>query len=136
MRLKVMRNNAKLLFIWFAMIRWIMLSLSNAEAQKWGADPVGNTMAILITVYLLYVMFANKPQLNNIFFGVTLGLVGYNLWCLYTMTKIFIADFSPINFGYEMLDINILSFFVIVAIRCKMTIRNTNEDSFLNVPIL
>ena len=122
-----LKNKAWLIFAWYAILRGILLSLSNPASQKWLANPVGHVMAMITVVYVLLFIFTNIEKCK-IFFIVTLGLTAFNLWCFATMGNLFISDPSPINFSYVMMDLCILTFFNVMCIFCKHSIYNTNQE--------
>jgi hypothetical protein len=122
-----LKNKAWLMFVWYAILRGILLSLSNTASQEWLANPVGHGMAMLTVIYLLLFIFTNIEK-YKIFFMISIGLTAFNLWCFSAMGVIFINDPSPINFSYVMMDLCILAFFNMMCIFCKHTIYNTNLE--------
>ena len=125
---KDLNNKAWFLIVWYGIARWILLSTSNPESQTWASNTLGNSMAIVIGVYLLAFVFMSTIQKSKLYFFVTIVLTLFNAWCLSGMCGIFIKDPSPVNFGYVMLDISILTFFNVMCIFCKHSIYNTNIE--------
>ena len=121
---------ASLLICWYGYVRWIMLPLTNAESILWGQNQFGAFIAILSGVYLGYYIIKDIPKgiYSSIWLITTMGLGMFNVWCLYGMTGIYVKDMSLINVGYMILDISILTFYILMLNKCLMTIKNTVCD--------
>ncbi len=118
------KNFAWMLFIWYFFLRWIILNNSNSTSQDWGSNPFGNILALSTIVYLFYFIVTTNPTKSVIFRISTIALWLSNLAALLMMTKIFKSDPTPLNFGYEMLDIFILLFYSVLLLLCFMGIYN------------
>ncbi len=132
---------AILLLCWYGFLRWYLLPVTNAESILWGKNQFGAFMAIVSAVYLIYYISRDIPKgvYSGVWLVTTLGLGAFNVWCLYGMTGIYLRDMSIINFMYECLDISILTFYILMIVKCAMTIQNTvcdcidNKIKFLGV---
>lgn len=122
------------LLVWYGVMRWIMLPATNQASVDWLADPFGNLLACISIIYLVYSIIIVNPQNSKIFMYCTFIILMCNIFCLYDMTKIFIFDCSPANFGYEMLDIGILTFYILMMLLCIITNRNSIFNCALKIP--
>ena len=126
---KDLKNKAWLIFIWYGIGRWLLLPNSNPVSHDWSLNILGNSMAVITIVYLLAFIFIKNIEKTKAFFTITLALTGFNLYCLILMGDIFINDPSPINFGYNIMDLCILTFFNVMCVFCKYTIFGTTNDN-------
>jgi hypothetical protein len=107
-----------------------MLPYTNAESILWGQNQLGAFMAILSGIYLAYYIVKDIPKgiYSGTWLVITMGLGLFNVWCLYGMTGIYVHDMSLINAGYMILDISILTFYILMLNKCAMTVKNTVCD--------
>jgi hypothetical protein len=116
---------------WYGIARWILLDKSNDTSEAWLLNPLGTFVALATIVYLAYFLIFKIPQkfVPFIFFSISTGLLwAINCYFLFLMTTELIKVFSPINFGYFMLDIVILSYYSLMIVFCYMTNNNTNAE--------
>ncbi len=117
------------LLAWYGVARWILLDKSNDTAQAWLENPLGTFVALVSIVYLVYFIISKTPQKSIFFWIATLMLWAVNCCFLFIMLFEFIKVSSPINFGYVMLDVAILSYYSLEIVFCLMTKNNTNAES-------
>ena len=117
---------------WYGVARWILLDKSNDTSQAWLENPLGTFVALISIVYLVYFLIFKTPQkfVPFVFFSIATGFLWVtNCYFLFIMSIEFVKVFSPINFGYLMLDIAILSYYSLMIVYCYMTNNNTNAES-------
>lgn len=128
-----MNNTLKIcsgfLLSWYGVARWILLDKSNDTSQAWLENPLGTFIALVSIVYLVYFIISKTPQKSIFFWIATSMLWIVNCYFLFIMFVEFIKISSPINYGYVMLDIAILSYYSLKIIFCLMTKNNTNAES-------
>ena len=117
------------LLSWYGIARWILLDKSNDTAQAWLENPLGTFVALVSIVYLVYFIISKTPQKSIFFWIATSMLWAVNCYFLFIMLFEFIKVSSPINFGYVMLDVAILSYYSLEIVFCLMTKNNTNVES-------
>jgi hypothetical protein len=115
-----------ILLAWYGGMRWILLASSNIDSKEWLANSFGTLLAFASIIYILY--FVIFGRVNRLFVFITLAMWLCNLWCLIDMTRIFIHDFTPVNFGYEFLDISILTYYTLVLRYCALTVKNQSAN--------
>jgi len=117
------------LLLWYAVLRWMLLSASNLASQSWLANPFGSILAILTIVYLIVTLLKSHTNFKPFYFMYTILLWLLNFYCLFTMTNIFFKNPSCVNIGYEMLDILIVLFYssiLILYVKLKITSSGSN----------
>jgi divalent metal cation (Fe/Co/Zn/Cd) transporter len=117
---------------WYGIARWILLDKSNDTSQSWLENPLGTFVALISIVYFVYFLIfkTRKNSYPFVFFSIATGLLWVtNCYFLFIMAIEFVKVFSPINFGYLMLDIAILSYYSLMIVYCYMTNDNTNAES-------
>lgn len=118
--------------VWYYIFRWVLLGSTGDSADDW----LNNVSSLVIalysigflgyTMYLTYYPNAKHPNVLGIkiFLLSTMCLWIWNLYCLGEMIDLFIHEFTPINFGYLMLDVSILSYYTILVRLCYVTYTN------------
>lgn len=122
----LLKVSSLILFSWYGIFRWIILNNGNPESHDWLSNPMGNFIAMITILYLINFIFSTK--INKLFIVSTIALFILNIWCLIKMTIIFINDCSPINFGYEVMDISILFYYVVMMRYCYLTYHNNSVN--------
>jgi len=124
------------LLMWYGIARWIILGITNEASIDWLTNSFGNFIAVCSIVYLLFSIFKPNPQKVKWFVDVTKALTGINAYFLVTMIAIYLKSKSMADFGYLMLDISILSYFIIVLKICYMTNDNSNQEKSIEIPVI
>lgn len=121
-----------ILLTWYGYFRWIILDKSNQTAVDWLHDPMGNLTAILSICYMLYTLYKlwqdKIPQNVLTISFVTPMLACINFVFLLEMFIIFIKAPNFQNTLYLLLDMFILSYYIVMVKLCYMTKYNNNYD--------
>ena len=119
------------LLFWYGILRWILLDKSN---NSWVYNNFGNIVAFISIVFILNFLYIQIPQKIKIFIISTIGLFFINFYFLCLMTIEFIKFSSPMNFGFLILDVTILTYYCLMIKLCYMTNLNKNIQSstFIN----
>jgi hypothetical protein len=125
-----MKNFSKILsiilLIWYAALRWLVLAMSNNTSKIWLINSIGNVVALLSVVYLFLFIFKKNIGYNFLYLLLTIALLMFNTYFLLDMSKIFIDDPNIINLGYELLDIIIIGFYIMVI---SLYFRKNSEQT-------
>ena len=115
---------AAFLLVWYGVARWMVLGITNDF--EWLGNSFGNFIALVSIVYLVYNIMHDKHSIKPVVIDATFFLTAVNAYFLTTMFFAFLADKTPSNFGYVMLDVYILGFYTIMLKSCYMNLHNTN----------
>ena len=118
--------------LWYFIFRWVLLGSTGDSAEDWLNNVTSLVIALYSLAFLGYNMYltyyprAKHPNLLliRLYLLSTLCLWIWNLYCLGEMISLFIKEFTPINFGYLMLDVSILSYYTILVRFCYATYTN------------
>jgi hypothetical protein len=133
---KYLKISTLALLFWYVGLRGILLAMSNESSIDWMKNPIGTSIALCSLVYLGFAYAFLPTKKPTYFILATMGLFLANLYCLEEMTKLFIHDFTLINFAYFLLDCYILSYYSVMWRYCCMTSDNKILCPFANVRIV
>ena len=121
---KYLKISTLVLLFWYVGLRGILLAMSNESSIDWMKNPTGTSIALCSLVYLGFAYAFLPIKKPTYFILATIGLFLANLYCLEEMTKLFIHDFTLINFAYFLLDCYILSYYSVMWRYCCITSDN------------
>jgi hypothetical protein len=121
---KYLKISTLVLLFWYVGLRGILLAMSNESSIDWMKNPIGTSIALCSLVYLGFAYAFLPIKKPTYFILATMGLFLANLYCLEEMTKLFIHDFTLINFAYFLLDCYILSYYSVMWRYCCITSDN------------
>lgn len=121
-----LKVGAAFLLAWYGFARWIMLGMTNDISVAWLSNPLGNFIALISIVYLVYAIMQDVPMKSQLFVDTTYLLTAVNAYFLVTMFFAFMHEKSMANFGYLMLDVYILLFYCAMLRLCYLTNANKN----------
>lgn len=121
-----LKVGAAFLLAWYGFARWIMLGMTNDISVVWLSNPLGNFVALVSIVYLVYTIVKYAPMKSQLYVDTTYALTAINAYFLVTMFFDFMHQITMANFGYVMLDVYILLFYGATLKLCYLTNKNTN----------
>lgn len=128
-----LKVGAAFLLAWYGFARWIMLGMTNDISVAWLSNPLGNFVALVSIVYLVYTVVKYAPMKSELYVDTTYALTAINAYFLVTMFFDFMHQKTMANFGYVMLDVYILLFYSAMLRLCYLTNKNTNITPHVKV---
>ncbi len=128
-----LKVGAAFLLAWYGFARWIMLGMTNDISVAWLSNPLGNFVALVSIVYLVYTVVKYAPMKSELYVDTTYALTAINAYFLVTMFFDFMHQKTMANFGYVMLDVYILLFYGAMLRLCYLTNKNTNITPHVKV---
>ena len=128
-----LKVGAAFLLAWYGFARWIMLGMTNDISVAWLSNPLGNFVALVSIVYLVYTVVKYAPMISELYVDSTYALTAINAYFLVTMFFDFMHQKTMANFGYVMLDVYILLFYGAMLRLCYLTNKNTNITPHVKV---
>lgn len=133
---KYLKISTLVLLFWYVGLRGILLAMSNESSIDWMKNPIGTSIALCSLVYLSFAYAFLPTKKPTYFILATMGLFLANLYCLEEMTKLFIHDFTLINFAYFLLDCYILSYYSVMWRYCCITSDNKILCPLVNIQLI